>query len=131
MNQRAAAALDFISGASVLLRCDALKQTGLFDERTFFIYWEDADLSLRLRKAGWGLSVAEDSRVWHKLSASLGQRSPLLERYFTRSGVRFLRRYAPVPAVAISIMVTRILVKRLFLGQAARVKAVIQGFREA
>ena len=130
-NQRAAAPLDFISGASVLLRCAALKEVGLFDEARFFMYWEDTDLAFRLRKADWRLAVAQESRVWHKLSASVGQGSPMLDRYFTRSGVRFLRRYAPVPMLSVSIMICKMLLKRLFLGDLARIKAVIAGLCQA
>jgi len=129
--QRAATSLDFISGASVLLRCAALREVGLFDEDRFFMYWEDADLGLRLRQADWRLAVAPESRVWHKLSASLGQGSPLLEQYFARSGVRFLRRHSPVPTLAIAIMLGKMLFKRLLMGDWARAKAVLAGFRQA
>ena len=131
LNQRAAAPLDFICGASLLLRCAALHEVGLFDEKTFFMYWEDADLSFRMYKAGWRLAVAGDSRVWHKLSASLGRNHPLLDQYFTRSGVRFLRRYAPVPLISISIMIGKMLLKRVLFLQVARIKAVITGLRQA
>jgi GT2 family glycosyltransferase len=130
-HQRAAARIDFVSGASVLLRSAALKKVGLFDDARFFMYWEDADLALRLRKANWQLAVAQESRIWHKLSASLGQGSPTLDQHFTRSGVRFLRRYASIPMLSVSIMVARMLIKRLFLGDLARIKAVIAGLRQA
>jgi len=46
---------------------DALKETGLFDER-FFAYCEDTDLSLRLRRAGWGIVAAPAARVTHYYS---------------------------------------------------------------
>ena len=130
-NQRAAAPLDFISGASVLMRCAAIEKVGLFDESTFFMYWEDADLSFRLRRAGWQLAVAEDSRVWHKQSASVGKNSPVLDQYFTRSGVRFLKRYSVIPFISISFMLGRMLAKRLLTGQLTRARAVIRGFRSA
>jgi GT2 family glycosyltransferase len=122
------APLDFISGASVLLRRIALEEVGLFDQTNFFMYWEDTDLGFRLRKAGWQLAVAEDSRVWHKQSASLGKRSPLLDEYFTRSGVRFLRRYAPIPFISISLMLAMMLIKRMFMGEISRTRAVLKGF---
>lgn len=131
LSQRAAAPLDYISGASVLLRCAAMKEVGLFDEATFFMYWEDADLSFRLRRAGWQLAVAEDSRVWHKQSASLGKQSAMLDQYFTQSGTRFLRRYAPIPFVSVFLMLGRMLAKRLLTGQLARARAVVRGFLAA
>ncbi len=123
--------LDFVSGASMLLRREALEAVGLFNELTFFMYWEDTDLCFRLRRAGWHLAVAERSRVWHKQSASLGKRSKLLDEYFTRSGVRFFRRYAVVPWFSVSVMVGRMLLKRLLVGELARARAVFKGFVEA
>ena len=36
----------------MLLRRSALEEAGLFDE-SFFIYFEEVDLCLRLRRAGW------------------------------------------------------------------------------
>lgn len=130
-HQTCSAQLDFVSGASMLLRRKALEQVGLFDDQTFFMYWEDSDLGFRLRRAGWQLAVAEKSCVWHKLSASLGKGSRQLDVYFTQSGVRFLRRYAPVASVSVFFMVTRMLLKRLLIGDFGRVRAVYQGFRDA
>ena len=130
-HQRAPAPLDFISGASLLLRREALLTAGLFDEQLFFMYWEDTDLGFRLRAAGWQLAVAPASRVWHKQSASLGQRSPLLDEYFTRSGVRFLRRHAPVPLLSVLFLVGSLLAKRLLMGELARARAVFNGLAGA
>ncbi len=122
---------DFISGASVLLRRTALQEVGFFDDQTFFMYWEDTDLAFRLRGAGWQLAVADKSRIWHKQSATLGKDSPLLDQYFTQSAVRFFRRHAPVPFIPVSLMLIRLLFKRLALGKLDRVRAVLEGFRAA
>jgi GT2 family glycosyltransferase len=103
----------------------------MFDESTFFMYWEDTDLAFRLCKAGWQLAVADDSRVWHKQSASLGKRSLLLDEYFVRSGVRFLRRHAPVPFFSIAFMLGMMLAKRVLMGELRRAGAVVKGFRSA
>jgi len=130
-HQMSFAHLDFVSGASVLLRREAIEQVGLFDEQTFFMYWEDSDLGFRLRQAGWQLAVAENSRVWHKLSASLGQGSRQLDAYFTQSGVRFFRRYSPAPAVSIAMMVGRMLLKRLLMADFGRAKSVLNGYLSA
>jgi len=130
-HQQSPAALDFISGASILVRREALLAVGLLDSQSFFMYWEDTDLGFRLRAGGWRLMVASSSRVWHKQSASLGKRSPLLDEYFTRSGVRFLRRHAPVPFLSVMVMICLMLAKRLLMGELARALAVSKGLAGA
>lgn len=61
--------VDFFTWACVLLRSEMLDQIGLLDE-SFFMYWEDADFGLRVRNAGWELSLASQAHVIHELSAS-------------------------------------------------------------
>jgi GT2 family glycosyltransferase len=54
----------YASGAGVLLRAEALRDAGGFDE-ALFLYHEDLDLGLRLRLAGWRARLAPRSLVWH------------------------------------------------------------------
>jgi GT2 family glycosyltransferase len=55
-----------------LLKMDALKEVGLFDE-DFFAYCEDTDLGLRLRRAGWKIVVAPSAYVQHFYSMTGGK----------------------------------------------------------
>ena len=57
------------SGAAVLLRPEALRQVGLFDEE-FWMYNEDQDLGWRLSLAGWRSVLAADAVVYHKYKFS-------------------------------------------------------------
>lgn len=123
--------IDFVSGASMLLRTAALRDVGLFDAERFFMYWEDTDLAFRLRRAGWGLAVAEHSKVWHRQSASLGLGSPLLDAYAARSCFRFLQRHAPIPTLSVTLALLRMLVKRAMVGRKDRLRAVWQAYRSA
>lgn len=59
----------YASGAGVLLRLDALKKVGLFDEE-LFLYHEDLDLGWRLRLAGYVNLLAPSSVVHHKYEFS-------------------------------------------------------------
>ena len=88
----AARRLDYLTAASILLRREALERAGLFDEDTFFMYWEDTDLCFRLRAQGWKLAVAGDAVIWHQRSSSLGHANPLKDYYVTASSRRFLWR---------------------------------------
>ncbi len=122
--------LHFITGASLLVGRRTLEEIGLLDEG-FFMYWEDADYCFRLRRAGWQLAVAGDSRVWHKEQGSVGKKSALLDTYFNRSAARFFKRYAAVPLVPLWASVTLRLAKRALAGDWDRVRAVWAGARQA
>jgi len=60
------------SGCACLLRKEALKEVGLFDE-DFFAYCEDTDLGLRLRRAGWNIVAAPGAYVYHYYSMTGGK----------------------------------------------------------
>ena len=123
--------VDFLSGASLLLRAQALRSVGLFDSDRFFMYWEDTDLGFRLRRAGWKLAVAPQSHVWHRESSSLGQGTVQWDRMSAQSCVRFLRKHAPWPTLSVVAMMMRMLTKRLLLGRWDRAAAVWTAWRNA
>lgn len=84
---------DYLAGCAVLLARRFLEDAGLFDER-FFMYYEDSDLSLRARGAGYRLLLSPDSHVWHKVAMSSGGRDSPNERYWmARSSVLFYRKH--------------------------------------
>ena len=58
------AVVDWIVGAFVILRREALEQVGLFDP-AFFLYYEEVDLCLRLRNAGWQCWYWPDLLITH------------------------------------------------------------------
>jgi GT2 family glycosyltransferase len=107
-----ASKLDYLTAASVLIPSRVLREVGLFDEG-YFMYWEDTDLSYRIRAAGWRLVVASGGIVLHKESASSKGHSSKLDRYMSASGIRFLKRYARVPGISIALMIAGRALKRL------------------
>ena len=56
--------VDWVTGASVLLRTAALQDVGLFDTG-FFLYFEELELMWRMRRAGWEVRHEASSRVRH------------------------------------------------------------------
>lgn len=60
---------DFLTGAAMLLRMNQMKEVGFFDP-WFFLYFEDDDLCLRTRKAGYSLVLVNDAVVYHKVRQS-------------------------------------------------------------
>ncbi len=66
-------------GGAAAFRTRAFREAGGFDE-TFFAYWEDVDLALRLRLAGHRCVRASGARALHKHGQTLGAASPAQRR---------------------------------------------------
>jgi N-acetylglucosaminyl-diphospho-decaprenol L-rhamnosyltransferase len=66
--------VDWLAGASIMMRQSVLDQIGLFDE-TFFLYFEETDLCRRAALAGWPTDYVVESRVAHIGSASTGMKT--------------------------------------------------------
>lgn len=61
--------VDWLSGACMLARRDALHKVHGFDER-FFLYWEDADLCKRLRALGYHVRYVPGATAIHRVGHS-------------------------------------------------------------
>ncbi len=55
---------DWTSGSFMLIRSEALRQVGVLDER-FFLYCEETDLCLRIKRAGWEVRHLPDLTILH------------------------------------------------------------------
>ena len=73
MEVRFSRQVDYCSGAGVLIRNDLLNQVDLFDERFAPAYYEDTDLSFKLREIGYEVWVCHSSRVIHHEGLSHGK----------------------------------------------------------
>jgi hypothetical protein len=65
------AELEWIDGAVILFRPEALRELGGFDER-FFLFQEEVDWCLRARRAGWCVALTGRTEVTHRRSSSFG-----------------------------------------------------------
>ena len=65
------AIVEWVTGASMMLRVDALRSVGLFDTG-FFLYFEEVELMHRLTRAGWDMRFVPASRVMHVGGAATG-----------------------------------------------------------
>jgi GT2 family glycosyltransferase len=121
--------LEFITGCSLLLSRAAIEQVGVLDEG-FFIYWEDSDICFRLRKAGWRLAVAGQSKIWHKGYTSIGKGKVSSYRNFNASATRFFRKHAPVPLYSVWVGFGLRLGKRIVAGDWEKLRATWIGMRQ-
>ncbi len=106
------AVVDWLSGACMLARRDALAAVNGFDER-FFLYWEDADLCRRLRARGYHVRYVPGATAIHRVGQSSRTARAFAIRAFHESAyVYYATHVAPAPlspkrAVARAILHTR------------------------
>jgi GT2 family glycosyltransferase len=86
-------------GAAVLYRRDMLDDVGDFDE-TFFNYYEDTDLSWRMRLRGWRVLYEPMAVVHHVHTGSCGEWSVFFTFHVDRNRLFMLLKNAPWRMVA-------------------------------
>lgn len=64
-------AVDWVSGAFMLVRKEVIDDIGLMDE-SYFLYFEETDFTRRARLAGWGCWHVPQSRIVHLVGQSSG-----------------------------------------------------------
>lgn len=82
-----------ISGACIAVRKEVFEKVKGFDER-FFMYFEESDFCLKVRKAGYKTVYFPDSKIIHKVSASSNDKGKIEER-FSESRYKFLKKNNP------------------------------------
>jgi GT2 family glycosyltransferase len=91
-----------VCGAACLLRRELFTKLGGYDE-SFVSFYEDVDLNVRARIAGWRFTYVPDAVVWHAGNASwqAGFHSPGAEnaRLVARNRIITQARFMPVAAL--------------------------------
>ena len=88
--------VDFLVGACLLIRADALAEVGGFDER-FWLYGEEADLQRRLAARGWRAVFTPAANATHVGGASSRESLPRLRQFYAGQR-RFLRKHGGIAA---------------------------------
>jgi GT2 family glycosyltransferase len=121
--------IEFITGCSLLLSRKAIDEIGLLDEG-FFMYWEDADICFRLRRVGWLLAVAQNSKLSHKGYTSIGKGKVSSYRSFNASAVHFFKKHAPLPLLSMWTGFALRLGKRILSGDREKLRATWSGIKQ-
>jgi GT2 family glycosyltransferase len=89
------AEVDSVVGAFMLVRASLLQSVGLLDE-SFFMYGEDLDWALRIKRAGWKILYNGAVTVVHLKRASSQQRSTQsLIAFYQAMLIFYQKHYAP------------------------------------
>ncbi len=97
--------VDWVVGASMMIRKEVFDDIGLMDEG-YFLYFDEVDFCLRARRAGWPTHYVPSSAVVHLLGASTGisdtrKKLPRFPEYWFNSRRRFhLKNYGKLHALA-------------------------------
>lgn len=86
--------VDFLWGGALLVRKSVLEQIGLFDPGYIGYWFEDTDLSVRIKKAGYTNLICPAAKVWHQPHAT-GEQFGYRKKYLAaRNAARFMKKHA-------------------------------------
>lgn len=84
---------DIMSGCAMLLRSTAIERAGLMEE-SYFLYYEELDLSYRLQQLGYSILMEPSAKCWHKVSSSTGgYASPFVQYYLARNRLKLWSKF--------------------------------------
>jgi GT2 family glycosyltransferase len=108
-------------GGAVCFRTEALGQAGVFDD-DFFLYYEDTDLSWRLRALGWSIRYQPAALARHIHSASSVEWSPLFQFHTDRNRLLMLTKNARAGLAAREVLRYPLTTASLALRELARAR---------
>ena len=83
--------VDFVDGSCFLVSTHLAAREML--DTSYFLYWEEVDWCVRLRRLGLRVLCTPSAKVWHKVSVSSGGSSTDLYVYtYLRNELLFLKR---------------------------------------
>lgn len=86
---------EYMTGCAFLIKSKIIEEVGDLCE-DFFMYYEDTDWSLRVKKAGYKIMYVPASKVYHKVSRSASKlANSLIHYYHIRNALLLSKRQAP------------------------------------
>jgi len=122
----------YAHGAAMLVKREVIEKVGMMPE-CYFLYYEELDWSVMIRKAGYDIWYDPALTVFHKESQTTGKTSPLKTFYTTRNRLFFAQRNIQggskylTYAYLVSVVAIRDMVKYIFTGKTDLAVAVIKG----
>jgi GT2 family glycosyltransferase len=118
-----AAEVDWIAGSCMMVRRAAFVEVGGMDER-FFLYWEDADFCLRVRRRGWTVMYYPVPGVTHLTGRSSNAHPVRSLVAFHQSAYRyFVKHSGPIGRLAAPVVYVGLQVRLLFKIALSKVRA--------
>ena len=85
--------VDWVSGACMVVRREAVDDAGFLDER-FFLYWEDTDWCKRIKASGWKVIYYPQASIVHYIGGSYEKSRVRSSVEFHKSAYRLFAKHA-------------------------------------
>lgn len=82
----------FASGCCLCVSREVIRKIGMLNE-SFFLYEEDTEYCYRIVDAGFDIIYVPDSVIYHKVSSSTGQGSPMSQYYTVRNKYSLIKMH--------------------------------------
>ncbi len=86
---------DFLTGCCLTIKSEVLKEVGLLDEK-YFMYFEDTDLSFRLKRRHYKIFYFPEAKVWHKITdKKIFEKRFYYHYYMNRNRLFLIKKHHP------------------------------------
>lgn len=125
----------YAHGAAMMVKREVIEKVGQMPE-CYFLYYEELDWSMMIRRAGYDIWYEPACTVYHKESQATGQNSPLKSYYMTRNRLLFAKRNINSPQryltylYLIVIVASRDILKSTLHRRPDLAKATLKGLRD-
>ena len=103
--------VDYVIGAAIIARVEAIKHIGVLDP-DFFMYREDVDWALRAKDAGYRVLYVPEALAWHRGHNARHTELPRITYYMTRNSLLLMSKhragFARTAAFLMRVLVTYI-----------------------
>jgi GT2 family glycosyltransferase len=122
--------IDYVVGASMLVRKQFIKEVGIMEE-DYFLYYEELDWAIRGSRKGWKLGFCPKARVYHKMGASINKEnksgsSRMADFYSVRNRVLITRKYFPLALITLYPSFIKFIINRIRLKQFRRILMMLK-----
>lgn len=95
--------VDFLNGCGILVSRKVIEKVGGLDPK-FFMYWEETDWCLRVKKAGYKIYFEAKGEMEHKASIVSRELGPTTLYYLTRNRFLFFYRHTPFASKSMALL---------------------------
>ncbi len=108
--------VEYVSGACMVIAKTAFKRVKGFDEK-FFLYFEDVDFCLRVRKAGFAIHVNTKVVVHHAISEHRSIENKFKTQKNLESNLIFIQKWIKFPQSISALIYWHLLKLKVYLNQ--------------